>query len=496
MKTGRTTLTFIDLFAGAGGFSLGFTRAGFRCVGAVEIDRCAAQSYATNFPQHAGLPLTRLGPVDGDIECLDQQTIRRALDETGRTEVDVVLAGPPCQAFSRVGRGKIDFLAKRNGAFKSDNRSTLYTKVLDMLAYVSPRAFLFENVAGILHFGGNNVAEIICEEAAALGYNVLCTILNSAWFGVPQIRERVFILGIRADLRVAPSFPSPIHRADLTRGHLTGLELSARLFRRSEFFRQTVNPHEGPPAVSAEEALGDLPAFREHLINADYRAVRSRIQPQAYRPGRPSAYATLMRCWDEVFTSGGVTDHYCRRTPRDYETFAQMKPGDKYPCAVEIAERRYAEARQQYTQGLRHSAPRRQDFVPPYPIESFQEKWRKLVPSEPSWTITAHLGKDCYSHIHYDSGQKRSITIREAARLQSFPDAFVFSGNMGDCFRQIGNAVPPLLSFALANHLGGLLSPKAPGESNSGHCHTAVRHSPIPRDNHRVHRSPIQFMKR
>ena len=84
------------------------------------------------------------------------------------------------------------------------------------------------------------------------------------------------------------------------------------------------------------------------------------------------------------------------------------------------------------------------EIFPPYPEDKFVDKWRKLVPDEPSWTVTAHLGKDSYSHIHYDGEQKRAVSVREAARLQSFPDAFLFSGNMGDCYQQIGNAVPPV----------------------------------------------------
>jgi DNA (cytosine-5)-methyltransferase 1 len=93
--------------------------------------------------------------------------------------------------------------------------------------------------------------------------------------------------------------------------------------------------------------------------------------------------------------------------------------------------------------------PPKKDYVPPYRLDGFHEKWRKLIPGRPSWTVTAHLSQDTYSHIHYDDAQGRAITIREAARLQSFPDGYRFHGNMGDAFRQIGNAVPPLLARAL-----------------------------------------------
>src|SRR5262249_59471685 len=89
-------------------------------------------------------------------------------------------------------------------------------------------------------------------------------------------------------------------------------------------------------------------------------------------------------------------------------------------------------------------------FVPPYDENGFPDRWRKLYPNRPSWTVPAHLAKDSYSHIHYDGTHARMISIRDAARLQSFPDAFHFTGNMGDCFRQIGNAVPPLVARSIA----------------------------------------------
>ncbi|MGC3973905.1 MAG: DNA (cytosine-5-)-methyltransferase [Nitrospira sp.] len=407
-----------------------------------------------------------LGPFDGNVLSLNRTDVQKRLRRGGIREVDLLLAGPPCQGFSKVGRGKLNHLANRNGAFKSDPRNSLYVKFLEMLAWVKPQAFLFENVTGILQLGGTNVAEQVCEGAARAGYEVRCTILNSAWFGVPQIRERVFILGIRSDRKILPTFPPPIHRVVLNKGHLTGANLQRDLFQNPSFFIRTRNPVVGPPAVSVEDALGDLPPFLNHLNSAEYRPIRSFFAPQPYRQGRPTPYASMMRNWDENLTSRQVTDHYCRWTPRDFETFGLMLPGDKYPQAVEIAEQRYQEAKCLYEKGLLDALPHRKAFVPPYKVGTFDEKWWKLIPSQPSWTITAHLARDCYSHIHYDS-QKRSITIREAARLQSFPDAFVFSGNMGDCFRQIGNAVPPLLSHALALHIRSLLRPGTEGSTGS-----------------------------
>jgi DNA (cytosine-5)-methyltransferase 1 len=160
-----------------------------------------------------------------------------------------------------------------------------------------------------------------------------------------------------------------------------------------------------------------------------------------------------------------------------------MAPGDRYPQAIAIATARVREKFAKLIEAAGSSADveslktLRDEFdhvrllgipfkewsaelvafarevFPPYPEDKFLDKWRKLIAGEPSWTVTAHLGRDSYSHIHYDSTQKRAISVREAARLQSFPDAFRFSGNMGDCYRQIGNAVPPLLARAIATQL-------------------------------------------
>jgi DNA (cytosine-5)-methyltransferase 1 len=155
-----------------------------------------------------------------------------------------------------------------------------------------------------------------------------------------------------------------------------------------------------------------------------------------------------------------------RYTPRDYETFRRMKPGDRYPEAHAIMIERFREALERFT-GSPEETPDedtipyrklRKSIVAPYPVEIFRDKWRKLVADLPSWTVPAHLAKDTYSHIHYDSDQARCISVREAARLQSFPDAFAFTGNMGDCFRQIGNAVPPLLAKAIAESVMRLIS--------------------------------------
>jgi DNA (cytosine-5)-methyltransferase 1 len=153
----------------------------------------------------------------------------------------------------------------------------------------------------------------------------------------------------------------------------------------------------------------------------------------------------------------GPRDHVIRYLPRDWPIFERMRPGDEYPRAHEIAValfREKLEARRRagayIAEGTEAWRELRRAVVPPYRVDGFPNKWWKLDPERPSRTLMAHLGKDSYSHIHFDSFQSRTISVREAARLQSFPDGFVFIGPMNPAFRQIGNAVPPLLAYQVA----------------------------------------------
>lgn len=440
--------TVLDLFAGAGGFALGFELAGFCSLGAVEIDEVASATLRNNLGQR---PLDRLGPECGDITALDPEEVARELRRLD-LELDVLTAGPPCQGFSRVGRGKLDHLSRRNsGAFHLDERNGLYQHAILWAEALRPSVVVFENVTGILHMRGRNVAQDVCNALSDTGYQVAAAMLNAAWFGVPQTRERVFIIGVRKDLGLDPVFPAKSHDADLGLGSLCRDRFGFAEWDGTHSVVDTSIIDDPRPVVTVREAIGDLPPFLEHLQAARtgrvYRAVRGR-PGVAYRRGRPTHFARMMRGWPG-FESDQVVDHFCRWTPRDFVTFRRMKPGDRYPEAVAIAERRYSQARRKYERG-RGPRPRRAEFIPPYAVDSFPEKWGKLDPSKPSWTVTAHLAKDTYSHIHYDHDQARSISIREAARLQSFPDGYRFAGNMGDAFRQIGNAVPPLLAAAVA----------------------------------------------
>jgi DNA (cytosine-5)-methyltransferase 1 len=216
-----------------------------------------------------------------------------------------------------------------------------------------------------------------------------------------------------------------------------------------------------PPAVTAFEAIGDLPEIRaRELLKSGVlkRGAHRLDQPVSYHRDRPvSAYAREMKGWPGFEAGTGISDHVIRYLPRDYEIFARMNPGDQYPQAHDHAlalfEERLVKAGHQgqiITAGSAEYDELRRSVVPPYDHTKFPNKWRKMWRDMPARTIMAHLGKDSYSHIHYDSDQARTISVREAARLQSFPDGFVFEGAMNQAFQQIGNAVPPLMAFALA----------------------------------------------
>ena len=169
-----------------------------------------------------------------------------------------------------------------------------------------------------------------------------------------------------------------------------------------------------------------------------------------------------MRSWPELAVNRSVfSGHVIRYTPRDYEIFRRMPHGGMYPEALAVAEslftERLAEAELNRGSAIRPGSRLwtdiRRDTVPPYKPNRYPNKFRKMWPNHPVRTLPAHIGKDSYSHIHYDSDQARGVSLREAARLQSFPDAFRFVGSMNSRLRQIGNAVPPLLASAVADTL-------------------------------------------
>lgn len=444
----------LDLFAGAGGISLGFRRAGFSIEGALELDPLAALTHATNFHGDLDGDAFAAQAQPRDMTQMEPEDLVRSLGlgDVGHA-VDVLVGGPPCQAYARVGRAKLREVADHPEAFRVDPRGNLYLRYLAYVRAFRPLALLIENVPDILHYGHHNVAEEIVEALDDLGYTARYSLINSAFHGVPQMRDRVYIIGYRKELGRTVRFPAATHHFELPPGYAGTRAVALRYVDRqgaAGYMPPDLGGEHLPPPVTASEAIGDLPPIDGRSVS---RGARRFDELVPYRSAVPlSAYARDMRTWEGFASPEGVYDHVIRALPRDNQTFAEMRPGAEYPEARATAERIATRLAQQ--QGLKpgsagHAALMAR-IVPPYDETKFPNRWWKLRPDFPVRTLMAHIGKDTYSHIHYDAEQARTISVREAARLQSFPDGFVFSGTMNPAFRQIGNAVPPLMAFALA----------------------------------------------
>ena len=378
---------------------------------------------------------------------------------------DVLAAGLPCQAFARIGRSKLRAVVGDRDAFKKDPRAHLYERFLEYVRATRPLAVVMENVPDILNFGGRNVPEEICALLDELGYRSAYTLLNAAFYGVPQLRERLFLVALDRSLGADPSFPAPTHMIQLPtgyRGNRVGL-LKYVPDRDSHFHPIPETSESVAPATSVRAALADLPVISEHLTASEEMRKRRVDFRIAYRTSDDlTDFAQRMRRWPGFETNGTVDGHVVRLTKRDFPIFQHLPQGSEYPAALEIAEELFEAKLEELERRPRPSSKLyqrlRRETVPPYDPGKFVNRWWKLDPSKPSRTLTAHLGKDTYTHIHYDGHQKRTISTREAARLQSFPDGFHFAGSMNSVFRQIGNAVPPLLALAVARELRATLN--------------------------------------
>lgn len=462
----------LDLFSGCGGISLGFEAAGFQIAAAVEFDAEAARSHGLNF--HSG-ESAHSQPID-ITETSPKDLVGRLHLGNVQRSIDVIVGGPPCQAFARVGRPKLREIDEHPQAFMHDPRARLYKEYLGYVDQFRPLAVLMENVPDILNHGGQNIAEETCEVLTAKGYVCGYTLLNAVYYGVPQMRERMFLVAYRKELGTRVLFPKPTHWARLPAGYEASRSvalktLNGMLGQAHSYVEPPICPSTGlPAAVTAEQAIGDLPAIHARKLLASgslRRGARRFDEAMPYDARRKqSSYAQAMKTWSgHEAPVEGLRDHVIRYLPRDFELFARLSPGDQYPeahaHAVSMFEEKLALLARQGKKLTKNSAEYRalrDGIVPPYDVGKFPNKWRKMWRDQPARTLMAHLGRDSYSHIHYDSVQARAISVREAARLQSFPDGFRFCGTMNPAFRQIGNAVPPLLAKAIATEIRKKLS--------------------------------------
>ena len=459
--------TVLDLFAGCGGISLGFEKAGCVVVGGVERDPDAAASFHHNFLKkrrrppsvwltEGALDITRTDPAD---------LVAKSVKGVG-SAVDLIVGGPPCQAFARIGRAKLRSVTEDPEAWLSDPRADLYKSYLRFVAELAPCALMMENVPDFMAHGGENMAEEACANLEALGYRAWYTLMNASFWGVPQHRERMILVALHESVGHDWTFPGPTHRSSPPTGY-KGTRAAALALVPND---QSVFLSDGegalrfrrPPdelasglfklkrAVTVAQAIIDIPTIPIGEINSGFSR-----QPREwpYSKVKISDYAKIMRTWRGHEASEFIADHLTRHLPRDFKIFAGMEQGEQYPeMHMRQSKRRDTAAKRM---GLRANSAKwlalTAQLVPPYPADKFPNKWYRLRSEQPSRTLLAHLGKDGYTHIH--PFEARVISVREAARLQSFPDGFQFCGSMNAMFRQIGNSVPPLMALTVARHL-------------------------------------------
>ncbi|WP_192563150.1 DNA cytosine methyltransferase [Pseudomonas gozinkensis] len=370
----------VDLFAGAGGLSLGFEQAGFDVVAAVEIDPVHSAIHEYNFPHCKVLAQS--------ITDLNGASIRQQAD-LGDREVDVVFGGAPCQGFSMIGQRALD-----------DPRNSLVRDFVRIVHELDAKYFVFENVKGLTVGKHRKFLEELIAEFDAEGYEVRKNwqVLNACNFGVPQDRQRLFLLGAKKGLNV-PEYPVPVTaRAGRVRKDEAELPL-------------------GPTCL---DALGDLPdaeLFEELLVTDEV---------QTTNWGRPSGYGSLMRCMNKegwyfgyqrqwtptLLTASLRTDH----TEISRRRFSETNPGSVEPVS------RFFKL----------------------PLDGVSNTLR-------AGTDSARGAFTSPRPIHYE--YNRCVTVREMARLHGFPDWFRFNETKWHGARQIGNAVPPPLARAVAGQV-------------------------------------------
>lgn len=294
----------LDLFSGCGGISLGFKAAGFEIAAAVELEPDAAASHAANFhpsdPRHAE-------PRDITGTTAAALTSELGLGDVARA-FDVLVGGPPCQAFARVGRSKLREVAEHPEAFRHDARAQLYIHYLSYVEACAPLAVVMENVPDILNHGGHNIAEEVAVVLESKGYTCRYSLLNAAFYGVPQMRERMILIAIRRELAGEVHMPTPTHWIELPPGYSGTRAVALKLVRSrrspSEADHCCEAPRasrELPAAVTAESALSDLPPIfaRQQLEAGTLRRGRRafNVAVPYSSPPELGEFAQTMRSW-------------------------------------------------------------------------------------------------------------------------------------------------------------------------------------------------------
>ena len=346
----------IDLFCGCGGFSKGFQQAGYDIKLGIDLWSDAIVTYSENF--------SKTKVINADIKDIDYNQIYTLL-KLDKNEIDVIIGGPPCQGFSISGKRMID-----------DPRNILYQSFVRLVGELKPKAFVMENVPGLIKLFDGCVKEKIISDFTKLGYNVNYRILSASDYGVPQNRNRVFFVG-----------------------------LGKEYFKNNQFFNFPKPTTEKQP-ITCEEAISDLDFVPDDVSVGE--TINYQILPQ-------NDYQKKMRINSDFILNHSITLHM----QKTKDIVSKVPDGGNYKdLPLEL----------QNTRNV-HIA------------------WTRMNSKKPCFTIdTGHN-----HHFHYRAN--RVPTVRESARIQSFPDDFKFIGKKTSQLKQVGNAVPPLLSEAIAKSL-------------------------------------------
>lgn len=413
-------LTAVDLFCGAGGLSQGLADAGMRIVAAADHDPDACATYRKNFP--------RTSLIEGDLTSREKhEALLGALEGV---ELDLLAGGPPCQAYSQV---------RNHDRLIDDPRNRLYREFVSLLAEIRPRALVLENVLGMSQLKGGAVRRQIEQDLSLRGaYRVVSGVLDAGDFGAPQRRPRLVFVGVRADVDAIPQLPEGTGLSRALRNGHSGQPTEA-LFTLDRPLHEVLMDPRDRRAVTVAQALSDL------------------VEPgDSYTSKAQSAYQRWMRVKSRApqdHTPSAIRDDTRRR-------LEAIPPGGNVYDLPEDLLRRYLGDSKWGPAGNGERLARRHFYA-----------YRRLHPDWLAWTANTK------ADFAYHYLTPRGLSVREAARIQGFPDRFHFvtapkgtpgqlrNGARHSRYRQVGNAVPPPLAAAIGRTICEMLGSRDPAES-------------------------------